>query len=234
MRGARSFLLLVALLVSSACTTYEYEEEVFIDLSGSGRVRVSGSRGILAALHGIEAPTVESIGAYFEGDAVEVVSVRETRRNGSTFLHVQMRFEDWQDLCQSPPFRERRCRLALSDEEQVLELGSPRPVRPLESDVDPAGILALRFHLPSTVRYHNSPSGIERGNILSWERGVGDYFEGEPFAIEAHYGRRSILAATLGIVLLATAFVLSSIAVAIYWMARKGRRQLESDRVEAP
>jgi hypothetical protein len=233
MRGARSSFPLLLLLLSSSCRTYEYEEEVFLDLSGSGRIRVSGSKGILEAIHGIENPSVESFRAHFAGEDVEVVSVLETRRGGRPFLHVELGFADFRQLCQSPPFRERRCRRAVSDEEQLLELDSPRPSEGLPEDADPAAVLALRFHLPSTVRYHNSRTGIERGNILSWERRLGDYFEAEPFSIEVRYGRQSILAATVRIALLATALVAATIALAIYWMVRKGRRQLEAERAEA-
>jgi hypothetical protein len=232
MRGARASFPLLALLLASACTTYEYEEEFFLELSGAGRIRVSGSKGILYALHGIDDPTLDSLRAHFAGAGLEPVSALETTRDGRSFLHLELRFPSFPELCRSAPFRERRCELSVSTEEQRLLLDSPPVAGAPGDDVDQAGVLALRFHLPSTVRYHNSPTGVERGNILSWERGVGEYFEGAPFAIEARYGLRSILAATVRIVLTAAALVTVLIGVAIGWMVRKGRRQLESDAVE--
>lgn len=232
MRAAPSSVLLFVLCASSACTTYEYEEEVFLEPSGAGQIRVSGSKAILAALHHIDQATLESVRAHFASNAVEVISVRETRRGERSFLHVQMSFADWTRLCQSPPFRERHCRLEMKDDENVLELESPRPTSPLPEGVDPTEMLAVRFHLPSDVRFHNSPSGVERGNILSWARPLGEYFESEPFSVEARFGRRSILAATVRIVLLAIALVASLIVGGVYWMVRKGRRQLEADQLE--
>ena len=194
MRGARASLPLVALLLASSCTSYEYEEEVFLDISGSGRIRISGSRAILSSLHGIEDPTVESLRAHFASAGLEPVSTLQTWRNGRAFLHLELRFASFPLLCRSAPFRERRCELSVSTEDQRLLLESPRPAGPPRGDVDRAGVLALRFHLPSTVRYHNSPTGVERGNILSWEQGVGEYFESAPFPVEVRYGLRSVLA----------------------------------------
>jgi hypothetical protein len=234
MRRGRQSLPLLALLFATSCTTYEYEEEVFLDISGSGRIRISGSKGILSSLHGIEDPTVDSLRAHFAGPGLEPVSTLQTWREGRAFLHLELRFESFPELCRSASFRERRCELSVSDEEQRLLLESPRPARAPGGDVDRAGELALRFHLPSSVRYHNSPTGVERGNILSWEREVGEYFEGEPFPTEVRYGLRSILAATVRIVLAAAALVAAFIALAIAWMVRKGRRQLESDAFEPP
>ena len=71
-----AFLLL--LLAASGCTTYEYEEEVYLEVDGSGEIRMSGSTTAVAALHGLDEATAESAKALFEGEGVERLSALET------------------------------------------------------------------------------------------------------------------------------------------------------------
>ena len=74
----RSVLLL--LLAASGCTTYEYEEEVFLEVDGSGEIRMSGSTAAIEALHGLDEASVERAKALFEGEGVEILSALETER----------------------------------------------------------------------------------------------------------------------------------------------------------
>src|SRR3990172_2351246 len=165
---ARALVLL--LLAASGCTTYEYEEEVYLEVDGSGEIRMSGSTTAVAALHGLDEATAESAKALFEGEGVERLSALETERERRKFVHVQARFSPWGKLCRIPAFRDRRCRLAKGEESLALELSLPSPRAAAPESLEPQALLALRYHLPSTIRYHNAPSDIERGNILSWKR----------------------------------------------------------------
>lgn len=224
MRAA--FLLLLA---ASACATYEYEEEVFLEVDGSGQIRMSGSTDAIAALHDLEEAGVESAKALFEGEGVEILSALATEREGRTFVHVEARFSDWEKLCRLPAFHERRCRLTKGADDLALDLSLPSPQAAAPETADPQALLALRYHFPSTIRYHNAPGGIERGNILSWKRTLREHFAGRPLDLEARFDRRTVLAATARVMGLALGLVAASITAALWVMVRKGRRQLQAE-----
>jgi len=226
---ARSLFLL--LLAASGCTTYEYEEEVFLEVDGSGEIRMSGSTAAIAALHGLADAGAERAKALFVGEGVELLSALETERERRKFVHVQARFSDWEKLCEIPAFRDRGCRLAKGEEGLALELSLPSPRAAAPESLDPQALLALRYHFPSTIRYHNSPGDIERGNILSWKRTLREHFAGRPLDLEVRFDRRTILAATVRVVGLALGLVAASIATALWVMVREGRRQLRAEAI---
>jgi len=230
MKARALFLLLLAV---SGCTTYEYEEEVYLEVDGSGEIRMSGSTTAVAALHGLDEATAESAKALFEGEGVERLSALETERERRKFVHVQARFSDWEKLCRIPAFRDRRCRLAKGEESLALELSLPSPRAAAPESLDPQALLALRYHFPSTIHYHNSPGDIERGNILSWKRTLREHFAGRPLDLAVRFDRRTILAATARVMALALGLVLASIATALWVMVRKGRRQLRAEAISA-
>lgn len=232
---------LVTLLVScaltlAACTSYEYEEEVFLEVDGSGRLRVSGSSEILEVLHDLsEGAGTSSMTSRFEGPGFELDSVRETERDGRTFVHVQGRFTDWNELCAHPAFAERECRLDVTaDDELELYLRLPQPKGDVPDEAPPDATLALRFHFPSAVHYHNAPSDIERGNIIGWERTVSEHFDADALVVEARFERRSVLATTALILGTAVGVVLLSVALALFLIVRKGRRQLALENEHTP
>jgi hypothetical protein len=225
--------LALLLLAVSSCASYEYEEEVFLEVDGSGEIRMSGSAPAIEALHGLVEATPESAKALFRGEGVEVLSSTTTERDRRPFVHVEARFADWEKLCRVPAFRERGCRLEKGEGELALELFLPAPPVAAPENLDSQALLALRYHFPGSIRYHNAPSDIERGNILSWKRTLGEHFAGRPLAIEARFDRRTVLAATLSIVGFSLVLVAASIAAALFLMVRKGRRQLRADAIGA-
>ncbi len=217
----------------AACTRYEYEEEVFLEVDGSGRLRVSGSAEILETLHEAPDGSVSSMQSRFEGTGLTVDSVRETERQGRKYVHVQGRFTDWNELCAHPAYRHRECRLEGNDDGELeLHLTLPSPERTVPEGVPSDALLALRFHFPSTVRFHNSSAGIQRGNIVGWEQTVTEYFASPELVVDARFERRSVLATTFAILGAAVAAVLFCVASLLFLMVRKGRRQL-ADEVEA-
>lgn len=223
--------LLAFALVLSGCATYEYEEEIFLEVDGSGRLRVSGSREILSALHVAEGGSVGAMRARFEGPGLTIDSVRETERQGRRFVHVQGRFSSWNELCAHPAYRDRECLLQQNpDGELDLHLNLPSPARSVPEGVPPDAVVAVRLHFPSKVSFHNSTGGIERGNIISWERRVDDHFDSTPLVVDARFERRSVLATTVAVLGTAIAAVLLSVASILLWMVRKGRRQLAAER----
>ena len=214
----------------AACESYEYEEEVFLETDGSGNIRISGTRELLGVIHDVEAPAVSSMRAHFEDPALRIDSVRETSRDGRQYIHVLGRFEDFNALCRHAAFRARDCGLRRGDEELSLFLSVPAVTAERPSDVEPDDVLAFRFHFPSSVRFHNSRNDIERGNIIRWQRTAEELFGGDELRIEARFERRSVLTTTVIILGTALGLVVLTASVALYWMTRKGRRQLEDER----
>jgi hypothetical protein len=223
--------LCLLFLAFCGCATYEYEEEVFLEVDGSGEIRMSGSTAAVRALHGLDEAGAGEAKALFEGEGVEVLSALETERDRRKFVHVEARFAGWNELCRLRAFRGRRCLLTKEDEGLGLELSLPSPRAAAPEGLDPQALLALRYHVPSTIRFHNSPGGIERGNILSWKRTLREHFAGRPLDVEVHFDRRTVLAATISVMGLALALVAASIGTALLVMVRKGRRQLRAEAI---
>lgn len=223
--------LVLLLFFITACTTYEYEEEVFLEVDGSGRFRISGSREALGVLHPLSDVSTDRIRDYFDEPQIELDSVRETERDGRTFIHVQGRFSDWNRFCEHPAFSGRRCALITTPDLLAIESTVPRP---MESDLptDADAPIAFRFHFPSTVRFHNSRHGIERGNIVRWQRSMGEHFGSDPLVIRARFEKRSVLETTVRVLLAATGLVVLAVSTIIVLMVRKGRRQLEEEARE--
>jgi hypothetical protein len=226
--------LLSLLLLATGCPSYEYEEEVFLEIDGSGRIRVSGSKELLSAYHDLAEPmSVDTVRSYFDAPGLDVVSVRETIRQGRTFLHVQGTFQDWNALCSHAAFAQRRCRLDRSADGLELSVEIPPPrSRARHTDGGFERLAAFRFHFPSTVAFHNSRTGLERGNIVRWERPVDELGEGK-LSIQAHFGVRSILSATFAILVAAVAIVVLGVALTLALIVRKGRRQLAEERTSS-
>ena len=79
------------------------------------------------------------------------------------------------------------------------------------------------MHLPSRINFHNSPLGVERGNILVWEQTCAIGSSGAPLRMEARMETESILYRTLwlfGGTFIAAMLVLAAV---IWWVSRKGR-----------
>jgi len=221
-------LLSVVLLGLLGCTSYEYEEEIFLNVDGSGRVRVSGSRAFLESVDSLYRGELESIETSLSQQGFEVDSVRETRRDARAFIHVQGGFSEWNQLCSSPLFASRDCGLARDDDGLTVNM-TIRESGGVPTSVAPDAPVAVRFHFPSAVRFHNSKTGIERGNIIRWQRSAEQHFGGSELYIEARFEQRSILRTTA--VILGTAFglVVVTVVVALSWIYLKGRRQLAAD-----
>lgn len=228
----RAWLVLACALALSACVSYEYEEEVFLRVDGSGSLRVSGSTEILESFHG-EPATPASMRSRFEGPGLELDSVRATERDGRRFIHVEGRFAAWNELCAHPAFVHRECQLEISEHELALHFTLPAPSDDAPPGIPPDARLALRFHFPSSVRYHNSERDIERGNIIGWERTVAEHFGAADLMVAARFERRSVLLSTLVVIGTAAGIVIASVALALVLMVRKGRRQLALEAANA-
>ena len=222
-------LVLGLLVTLSACTAYEYEEEFFLEVDGSGRFRVSGSSEAIGAVLPLTRVSVETVRDHFDEPQVELDSVRETEHDGRSFIHVQARFSDWNRLCAHPAFSERHCRLVTGPDVLEIESTIPEPLASGRVPTDPNAPIVFRFHFPSTVAFHNSPNEIERGNSVRWQRSIGEHFAREPLVIQARFEKRSLLETSAVILIAAVSLVAIAISGAIVLIVRKGKQQLESD-----
>ena len=221
----------------SGCPTYEYEHEFWLNVDGSGAVNVTGRPELWNAFKGLgeagdpdEAAAKEAARELFARSGLTVERVTITRRGGRPYLFVSAEFDDVSRLSFTPAFPDLR--VALYEEGGRLRLeGSWH--RPLDApspgpDTDREGLMAVRFHLPSKVYSHrNAAEGVERGTILGWRQGVGQALDGGLLDLGAEMDQRSILFSTVALFGGAVVLAVLLLALALWAVARRGRRDLE-------
>jgi hypothetical protein len=228
----------VAVILLAGCQTlglvkrYEYDERVELSLDGSAIVDISASIPALVALRGATLSVDpearldrQEFRRLYEGPGVAVREVTAFRRHGRRFVHVQLGVSDIRQLPLLVPLSWSRYKLDRVDEEFrfVQEVG---PAAQLDvGDVGWTGneLIAFRVHLPSRINFHNSPLGVERGNILAWEQPLRERLAGVPLRMEVRMETESILYRTLW--LFTGTFIAAMLALAgiIWWVSRKGR-----------
>jgi hypothetical protein len=238
MRIRSACLLALLAFVLSGCTRYEYEHEFWLEADGSGSLQVTGRPALWTAFKGVGRPedpekTISSdeLRRIFELSGLHVRRVLRVRRAGRTYLFVSADFKDLNALRGTPAFPDLT--LALERDGEQLRLtglwSRPSP-SPAVADRDRVGQMALRFHLPSKVYEHkNAAKGVERGNILTWRQDVAQGLEGRPIELGARMDRRSILLTTVTLFVQAVLAAVLAVALLIYLVYRRGRRQLAED-----
>ena len=233
--GKRAGLVLAALMFT-ACQAlglvkqYEYDERVELSLDGSAVVHINASIPALVALRGatLSVDPEARFDRYafrrlYEGPGVSVRDVTAFRRHGRRFVHVRIDVSDIAELPKLAPLSWSRYRLDRLNEEFrfVHEVGAAAQL-----DVGDVGwtgneLIAFRVHPPSRINFHNSPLGVERGNILVWEQTLRERLLGAPLRMEARMQTESILYRTLwlfGATFIAAMVVLAAI---IWWVSRR-------------
>ena len=211
---------------------YEYDERVELSLDGSAIVDITASIPALVALRGATLSVDpearfdrQAFRRLYEGPGVSARDVSVFRRHGRRFVHVRLDVSDISQLPRLAPLSWSRYKLDRLEQEFrfVQEVGSVAQV-----DVGDVGwkgdeLIAFRVHPPSRIRFHNSPLGVERGNILVWEQPLRERLMGAPLRMEARMERESILYRTLW--LFGGTFVTAMLVLAtiIWWVSRKGR-----------
>lgn len=237
-------ILLTAALAAAGCRgvlkkEYEYEEELYLALDGSATMYVNASIPALVALRGLDLDVDprarldrDEVRALFAGPGVEVSRLSTSRRNGRRFVHVRIDVESLESLESIAPFSWSD--YVLRESEDIIEFrqtvgeAAGRTI----PDVGWTGseLVAFRMHLPSKIPFHNSPTGVERGNIVAWEQRLADRLEGAPLDLQVHMETQSILLRTLllfGATIVAAAV---TFALFIWWISRRGR---ESEMAES-
>ena len=87
--------------------------------------------------------------------------------------------------------------------------------------------MAVRFHLPSKVYGHrNAADGVERGNILGWRQDTAAALDGGRLEFGAEMDERSILFSTVMLFAGAVVLAVLLLALALWAVVRRGRRDL--------
>ena len=238
-----AWLLLAASVVASACGAirrdYEYEEELYVSLDGSGTLVVSASIPALVALRGASLPIDPAaridraaVRQFFSGAGVEVASVTLSRRHGRRFAHVTLEVSDLSRLAMVEPFGWSQYRFIrredLVEYRQLVGASSGHAVAGVNWNGTER--VAFRFHLPSEIPFHTSPNPLQRGNILEWDQALADRVAGQPVDIRIQMEPSSILYTTL--LLFASTIVAAAMtfAAVVWWIRRKGGTEKSQPR----
>ena len=237
-RRARIAVIAVFVMAgaASACSgggvfkrEYEYEEELYLALDGSATLNVNASVDALNALRGatfnpdpvarIDRGDVRS---FFGGDDADV-SVSLARRDGRRFVHATVQVDSVEQLARLAPFSWSEYRLGRRQDAVEFRQRVGAPAATAAPAAWTGGeIVAFRMHLPSEIVFHNSPGGIERGNILEWEQPLADRLAGTAVDIEVQLEPTSILAQTLLLFGSTAVAALATLAGLVWWISRRG------------
>ncbi len=232
-RALAALLLAISL---RGCITYEYEHEFWLDVDGSGTVYVTGRPSLWAAFKGLPAAddrkdeSRRAVRELFERSGLRVRRVTWTRRHGRPYLFIAADFPDLNRLSGTAAFPDLHIGLVRTGDRLHLDGTWQRPTGlPSPLPADRAGLMAVRFHLPSKVYEHrNAVEGVERGNIVGWRQDVAAAMDGQLLAFGAVIDRRSILLSTVGLFAGAIALGVSAVALVVYLTFRKGRAEREA------
>ncbi len=222
---------------------YEYEEDLTIDLDGSGSLTVNASLAALSALRGLDVDPLgqavdrDRIRRLYESGVTRVKSVpRPWRRRGRQFVQINLEFDDVRKLSQAPPLSWSAYQLGQEGGQhvfrQTVTASALKPGALKNVGWDGSEIVAFRLHLPSRILEHNArdlekdePTGIRRGNILEWEQHLADRLDGRPVTVQVRMESQSILYRTLFLFIGAFVAALLTLAGLIWWTIRKGSDQ---------
>ena len=219
---------------------YEYEEDLTIDVDGSGSLTINASLAALSALRGLDvdpqgAADRDRLRALYATPVTRVASVpRPWQRYGRQFVQINLEFDDVRRLHEAPPLAWSRYELTSANGEHVFRqtVGNSalRPGTLKNVGWNGREIVAFRLHLPSRILEHNArdlekdqPTGIARGNILAWEQHLADRLEGAPLTITVRMDSESILYRTLFLFGGAFLAAVLTLVLAVWWTMRRGR-----------
>ncbi len=225
-------LLLVATF--RGCVRYEYEHEIWVKVDGSGQVRVTGRPELWTAFKGLPLDARDPVAVrkaareLFERSGLEVQKVLLVRRRGHHYLYVAAEFKDINRISYTPAFPDLRVGLRHGAGRLELDGSWQRPLEAARGGNDARdGLMAVRLHLPSKVYSHRrAAEGLERGNILSWRQATSDALDGGRIEFGAELDERSILFSTVMLFAGAVVLAVLLLALALWVLVRRGRRDL--------
>lgn len=218
--------------VLRGCVTYEFEHEFWLNTDGSGSFVITAPPWVWNAAKNVgEAADPDAtvnertVAALFQDAVILNPRVRKVTRGGRPCITVAADFSDVNALSRLKAFPDLEIALRREGERLRLSGAWRRPALAVAAARgDAAGLMAVRFHLPSEIFEHkNAFAGVERGNILSWRRELREGMGGAPIEFGATLGAKSVLRATLGLFGLAIFTGLGMIASILFYFARRGR-----------
>jgi hypothetical protein len=230
--------LAVALLLAATlrgCVRYEYEHEIWLKVDGSGQVTVTGRPGLWTAFKGLPldengdpAAMKKAARALFERSGLAVRKVTVVRRRGHRYLYVSADFKDVNRISYTPAFPDLRVGVRREAGRLKLDGSWQRPLEAIPGGADARdGLMAVRLHLPSKVYSHRrAAEGLERGNILGWRQETGAALDGGRIEFGAELDERSILFSTVMLFAGAVVLAVLLLALALWVLVRRGRRDL--------
>jgi hypothetical protein len=231
--------LLLAATALRACTSYEYEHEVWLRVDGSGTVNVTGRPALWTAFKSLPLdpkgdPEAMKLAAreLFERSGLRVKRVTLTTRRGQRYLFVSADFRDVNRISYTPAFPDLRIGLRREAGRLQLDGSWQRPIEALPGgEQDKDGLMAVRFHLPSRVYGHRrAVFGVERGNILGWRQETAVALDGGRLEFGAEMDERSILSSTVMLFVGAVVLAALLLALGLWAVVRRGRRDLARSR----
>jgi hypothetical protein len=215
---------------------YEYEEEMYLSLDGTATVYVNSSLAALNALRGTSFDTSPSarvdraaVRDYYSSPNTHVLWVRESRRSNRRFVHVRLDVDDVRRLGDAAPFAWSRYQFSQDGNQYIFRQAIGAAAA---KDVGKVGwtgreLVAFRLHLPSRITYHNTGSGVGRGNILVWEQSLAERLRSVPLVsapglLDARMDSQSILYRTLWLFAGAFCSAVAALAFLIWLTMRKG------------
>ena len=236
-----------ALVALAGCSNpfgrqYEYEEQIYLSVTGAATVVVDASIPALVALRGLPldpSPNAqvdrERIRAIFTAAGCQNVRVGQPwSRHGRRFIQVRVAVTAVRDLANCGPLAWSTYSFTREDAalhyEQVV--GAPASGNPGTPRWTGDELVAFRLHVPSRIIFHNvkrledgSNGAPTRGNILTWEQRLTDRRAGQPVHLDVRMDAESILYRTLW--LFAGAFLAAVLViVGLVWLTiRRPRRR---------
>jgi hypothetical protein len=235
-------------LVAGACQNplgkqYEYEEQVYLKVTGGATIMVDSSVAALVALRGAAldpSPLVrvnqEAVRKLFERGGCQDVQVGQPwRRYDRWFIHVRIEATDIRQVSQCSmlnwsSYVFEHDEAGIHYEQTVGGASGQQP----KTNWDGSELVAFRLHMPSRILVHNvrsmddEPVDVERGNILTWEQTLKDRRAGKLVHLDVRMETESILRRTL--TLFAGSFVAAIAAlVGVVWLTvRRGRARAQA------
>jgi hypothetical protein len=235
----------VALVFMTACSNplgrqYEYEEQLYLGVNGSGTVVVNASIAALVTLRGLALdPSMQTrvnrdeVRALVEAGGCTGVEVGQPWvRRGRRFVQVNVTAADITAFERCTLLSWSSYQFMRSDEgiEFLQEVGPPTPGDLGSVNWNGSEIVGFKLHAPSRVFFHNvrrleddTPGAPDRGNILTWEQRLADRRAGRPLRMEVRMGSESILFRTLWLFAAAFGAALAVIGGLIWMTVRRGR-----------
>jgi hypothetical protein len=234
------WVLLLVCATTAGCTRsgvfrpdYEYEEEIYLALDGSATINVNASVAALVALRGADLDVDprarldrERVRALFSLPGAPA-RVSLSRRDGRRFVHASVDVDDVRQASRIAPLAWSKYSFVRQGDvwEYRQTVGAPPRTHPGVGDAGWTGdeLVLFKMHLPSEIVFHNTPTGVLRGNILEWEQPLRERLAGAPLALEVHVETASILFTTLMLFGTTIVAALVTFALVIWWIARRGR-----------